>query len=179
METVKIHDKDFSHYISSTKIAEVVESLASQIKEDIKEETPIFIGILNGSFIFTADFLRAYKGSCEVSFIKLASYCQTESTGKVNQLLGINEDLTNRTVIVLEDIIDTGNTLQKIYDILKDEPLKELKVATLFFKPDVFKKELHIDYVGMSIPDDFIVGYGLDYDRLGRNLPDIYKLKNN
>lgn len=178
MESVKIQDKKFQLYISKERIATAIQSLASEIKTDLNNEIPLFIGILNGSFVFTSDLMRAYDGLCEVSFIKLASYDKTTSTGKVNQLLGINEDLTDRTVVVLEDIIDTGATLQKIYDILQDEPIKCLKVATLFFKPEVFKKELHIDYVGIEIPDDFIVGYGLDYDGLGRNLPDIYKLTN-
>jgi len=178
MESIEIHDKKFDLYIDKDKIAAAIKSLAFKIKEDLKEETPLFIGILNGSFIFTADLMRAYENHCEISFIKLASYQETKSTGKVTELLGINEDLTGRTVVVLEDIIDTGTTLQKIYDILKEEPIGKLKVATLFFKPEVFKKELHIDYVGIEIPDDFIVGYGLDYDGLGRNLPNIYKLSN-
>ncbi len=176
MGLIKVHDKYFEPYIDKTRIADTVASLAQQIKADLKDETPLFVSILNGSFVLTADLMRAYESDCEITFVKLASYEKTQSTGKVNQLLGINEDLTGRTIVVLEDIIDTGNTLQKIYDILGKEPIKELKIATLFFKPDVFKKELHIDYVGIEIPDNFILGYGLDYDGLGRNLPDIYKL---
>lgn len=176
MKTVKIKDRQFELYIDKKRIAIAVQTLAKKIREDLKNETPLFIGILNGSFIFVGDLMRAYGATCEVSFIKLASYDKTASTGKVRQLLGIYEDLTDRTVVVLEDIIDTGATLQKIYDILDDAPLKKLKMATLFFKPSVFKKELHIDYVGMEIPDEFIVGYGMDYDGQGRNLPEIYKL---
>jgi adenylate kinase len=178
MKTVKIHDKTFDRFITKKDIGTAVRSMAKKIKDDLKGEVPLFIGILNGSFIFAGDIMRSFEGDCEISFLKLASYEKTGSTGIVNQLLGINEDLTNRTIVILEDIIDTGATLQKIYDILRNEPIKELKVATLFFKPDVFKKELHIDHVGFSIPDDFIVGYGLDYDGYGRNLPDIYKLTN-
>ncbi|MFC2127211.1 hypoxanthine phosphoribosyltransferase [Bacteroidota bacterium] len=178
MKSAQLYDKSFDCYIDSRKINLAVKRLAFEIKKELKEETPLFIGILNGSFIFTADFMRYYEGNCEISFLKLASYEKTNSTGVVTQLLGLNEDLTDRTVVILEDIIDTGATLQKVYDILKNEPIKQLKVATLFFKPDVFKKELHIDYIGFSIPDYFIVGYGLDYDGLGRNLPDIYKLSN-
>ena len=176
MSIIKLHDKYFRTYLSEDKIAAAVKKLVKQISKDHKNEIPIFIGILNGSFMFVADFVRKYKYNCEVSFVKLASYQGTNSTGKIKQLVGINENLEGRTVIILEDIIDTGNTLQEIYDIFKDKKLKQLKIATLFFKPDVFKKELPIDYIGISIPDEFIVGYGLDYDGLGRNLSSIYQL---
>ena len=135
MKTVKIKDRQFELYVDKERIAIAVQTLAEKIREDLKNEIPLFIGILNGSFIFAGDLMRAYGATCEVSFIKLASYDKTVSTGKVRQLLGIYEDLTDRTVVVLEDIIDTGATLQKIYDILDDAPLKKLKMATLFFKP--------------------------------------------
>ncbi|WP_196885252.1 adenylate kinase [Aureivirga sp. CE67] len=173
---IKLHDKYFEQYISEEKIREAVISLAKQVEEDHKDETPLFIGILNGCFLFVADFIREYSAPCEISFLKLASYHGTSSTGKVKQLVGINEDLTGRTVIILEDIIDTGNTLEELHRIFADKNLKELKTATLFLKPDVYQKDLPVDYVGMEIPDDFIVGYGLDYDGLGRNLASIYKL---
>ncbi|MFT4642999.1 MAG: adenylate kinase [Candidatus Azotimanducaceae bacterium] len=176
MSTIKLHDKYFKPYISKEKIAHITESMATQIAEDCKGEIPIFIGILNGCFMFVADFIRQYPTDCEVSFVKLASYEGTKSTGTVNELVGINEDLTGRTVIILEDIIDTGGTLQKIYDIFKNKKVKNLKIATLFFKPTVFKKALPIDYIGLSIPDEFIIGYGLDYNNLGRNLDSIYKI---
>jgi len=177
-KSIQLHDKFFTHYISAEKIQQTIEVLAQQILQDLgDDEVPIFVGILNGSFIFAADFVRAYPANSEVSFVKLSSYKGTNSTGQVNELVGLSEDLTDRTVVILEDIIDTGNTLAKIYDIFEDLPIKQLKLATLFFKPDVFKKALHIDYIGMPIPDKFIVGYGLDYDGLGRNLKDIYQLK--
>ena len=176
MSTIKLHDKYFNSYLSKDKVISVVDKLVQQVLEDCKDETPLFIGILNGSFMFAADFIRKYPRACEVSFVKMASYEGTSSTGKVTQLLGVNEDLTGRTVVILEDIIDTGNTLQKIYEIFKNKNVKTLKIATLFFKPDVFKKELPIDYIGLSIPDMFIVGYGLDYNNLGRNIDSIYKL---
>jgi len=176
MSNVKLHDNYFKPYISAEKINEAVYKMAALIEEDCKDETPIFIGILNGSFMFVADIIRAYNGNCEVSFVKLASYSGTDSTGKVKQLVGLNEDLEGRTVVILEDIIDTGNTLEEIYNIFRYQKLKQLKIATLFFKPDVFRKGLPIDYIGISIPDKFIVGYGLDYDGLGRNLADIYQL---
>lgn len=176
MSIIKLHDKYFKSYISKEKIEEAVQLLVNQISNDLKNEKPLFIGILNGSFMFVADFVRKYNFTCEVSFVKLASYEGTNSTGKIKQLVGVNENLAGRTVVILEDIIDTGNTLQEIYGIFRDKNLKQLKIATLFFKPDVFKKELPIDYIGISIPDKFIVGYGLDYNGIGRNLENIYQL---
>jgi adenylate kinase len=176
MSIIKLHDKYFKSYISEEQIEAAIQTIVKQVYEDCKDETPIFIGVLNGCFMFVADFVRKYSGDCEVSFVKLASYEGTSSTGKIKQLVGINENLEGRTVVILEDIIDTGNTLQEIYEIFKDKNLKQLKIATLFFKPDVFKKELQINYIGISIPDKFIVGYGLDYDGIGRNFASIYQL---
>ena len=177
MKIIKLHDLYFKPFINEKEISATVKHLAQQVKEDLpKDEIPIFVGILNGCFLFAADFIREYKGNCEVSFVKLASYNGTASSDNVKHLVGINEDLTGRTVIILEDIIDTGRTLQEIYNIFRDKNVKQLKIATLFFKPDVFKKELPIDYIGKSIEDKFIVGYGLDYNGLGRNYPAIYQL---
>ena len=178
METIQIHDKHFVPFINRDKIDRYVEFLANQIAQDLDpNEVPIFIGILNGSFMFAADFVRKYPHECHITFVKMASYEGVNSTGKIKHLVGINENLEGRTVIILEDIIDTGNTLYEIYEIFRDKKVKQLKIATLFFKPDVFRKELPIDYIGKSIEDKFIVGYGLDYDGLGRNLSDIYQLK--
>ena len=177
MNIIKLHDLYFKPFITKEEITGIVKSLAKQVKADLaKDEIPVFVGILNGCFLFAADFIREFNGNCEVSFVKLASYEGTTSTQKVKQLVGLNEDLTGRTVIILEDIIDTGATLQEIYNIFRDKKVKQLKVATLFFKPDVFKKELPIAYIGKSIEDKFIVGYGLDYDGLGRNKAAIYQL---
>ena len=179
MNTIQLHDLYFEPLISEQEIDAIVSKMVHEISKDLpKNEVPIFIGILNGSFLFASDFIRKFKGNCEVSFVKLASYEGIESTEMVNQLIGINENLTNRTVIILEDIIDTGATLHKIYEIFKNKNVKELKIATLFFKPDVYKKELPINYIGQNIEDKFIVGYGLDYNGLGRNLPSIYQLTN-
>lgn len=178
METIQIHDKQFVPFINRDKIDRYVEFLANQIAQDLDpNEVPIFIGILNGSFMFAADFVRKYPHECHITFVKMASYEGVNSTGKIKHLVGINENLEGRTVVILEDIIDTGNTLAEIYEIFRDKKVKQLKIATLFFKPDVFRKELPIDYIGKSIEDKFIVGYGLDYDGLGRNLSDIYQLK--
>ena len=178
METIQIHDKQFVPFINRDKIERYVAFLADQIAQDLDpNEVPIFIGILNGSFMFAADFVRKYPHECHITFVKMASYEGVNSTGKIKHLVGINENLEGRTVVILEDIIDTGNTLAEIYEIFRDKKVKQLKIATLFFKPDVFRKELPIDYIGKSIEDKFIVGYGLDYDGLGRNLSDIYQLK--
>ncbi|HFS66620.1 MAG TPA: adenylate kinase, partial [Flavobacteriia bacterium] len=177
MAIIKIHDKYFKPYINKERLDKYVTYLANEVKKDLDpNEVPIFIGILNGCFMFVSDFVKKFDRPCEVSFVKLASYEGTTSTGKIKHLVGINENLKGRTVIILEDIIDTGTTLTEIYNIFKDKQVKELKIVTLFFKPDVFKKELHIDYIGKSIPDKFIVGYGLDYNGLGRNLTSIYQL---
>lgn len=180
MSVIKLHDLYFTPFISASEIDKIVSSLVKQVTEDLpKNEVPLFIGILNGSFLFASDFIRKFKGNCEVSFVKLSSYQGIKSSEIVNQLIGINEDISNKTIIILEDIIDTGATLHKIYDIFKTKNIKELKIATLFFKPDVYKKELPINYIGKNIDDIFIVGYGLDYNGLGRNLPSIYQLTKN
>jgi len=179
MKTIQLHDKYFKPYLSEEKIANAIQDMATQIAKDLKEEVPIFIGILNGSFMFIADFIRVYPNNCEVSFVKLSSYQGTSSTGNVKELIGITKNIEGRTVVILEDIIDTGNTLKEIYEIFKDKKVKQLKIATLFLKPEVFKKNLKIDYVGLEIPDKFIVGFGLDYDEYGRNLKSIYQLTTN
>jgi adenylate kinase len=180
MSFIKLHDEVFEPYINRDQIAGYVKYLADIIAKELGEkETPIFIGIMNGSFMFAADFVREYPYDCHITFVKIASYNGTNTTGKMKHLVGLNEDLEGKTVIILEDIIDTGNTLEEIYKIFKDKKVKELKIATLFFKPDVFRKSLPIDYIGKSIEDKFIVGYGLDYDVLGRNLSDVYMLKEN
>ena len=177
MSTIQLHDLHFQPFISEKEVSEIVDRLVLEISKDLDpNEVPLFIGILNGSFLFASDFIRRFKDHCEVSFVKLSSYQGTESSNQVNELIGVNENLEGRTVIILEDIIDTGNTLHKIYDIFKNKNVKQLKIATLFFKPSVYKKELPIDYIGRSIEDKFIVGYGLDYNGLGRNLPAIYQL---
>lgn len=177
MSTIKLHDLNFTPFISEKELSEIVSSLVRKVSADLgPDEIPIFIGILNGSFLFAADFIRKYTNNCEVSFVKLSSYQGTSSSDIVHELIGINEDLSGRTIVILEDIIDTGTTLHKIYDSFKNKDIKQLKIATLFFKPDVYRKELPIDYIGKNIEDKFIVGYGLDYNGLGRNLPAVYQL---
>ena len=174
---IRIHDKQFVPFLSASQIDSAIARMAQEIADDIDEEVPIFIGVLNGSFMFVSDFMKHYNRPCELSFIKLSSYQGTSTTEKVNELIGLGVNVENRTVIILEDIIDTGNTLVVLNDLFKDKKVKNLKVATLFFKPEAYKKDLPIDYIGIEIPHKFIVGYGLDYDEHGRNLPEVYQLK--
>ena len=176
MELIKINDKTFEPYVSAEELNQIAERMASEVYQDLQESRPIFIAVLNGSFMFAADFLRHYKGECEISFVKMASYKGTQSTGKVHQLIGLSTPVEGRDVVILEDIIDTGNTLEEIYRLFENQKVKSFRIATLFFKPDAYKKDLKIDYVGKPIPNRFIVGYGLDFDEIGRNLPQVYQL---
>ena len=177
MKSITLHNKTFEVSISENEISEIINSMANQIN-NLSTEKPLFIAVLNGSFLFAADIMRKITISdCEISFIKLASYSGTKSTGEVNKLIGINKDIKGRNIIILEDIIDTGITLEKIIDLLEKEDVNSIKTATLLFKPDTYKKNINIDFIGKSIPNNFVVGYGLDYDEIGRNLPHIYKLK--
>jgi hypoxanthine phosphoribosyltransferase len=174
---ITLHDKTFVPFISETEINQAIKSLAEKISTDYKEETPIFLGVLNGAFMFLGELMKNYKGNCEVSFTKLASYHGTSTTGTMKNLIGLNENIEKRHIIIVEDIVDTGNTLDYLMNILNEKNPKSIKTATLFFKPEAYKKNIKIDYIGMEIPNKFIVGYGLDYDGLGRNLPEIYQLK--
>lgn len=176
MSLVTLHDKQFRPHIKAEDIHAKVSGLAEKLTADIKGSFPLFIVVLNGSFIFAADLVKMLKFPCEISFIKLASYAGTSSTGTVNELFGLTENIEGRTIIILEDIVDTGNTLEKLYHLLQDKKAKEIKIATLLFKPEAYKKKIRVDYVCMEIPNDFVVGYGLDYNGLGRNLKDIYVL---
>ena len=151
--------------------------MAALVAADFADEIPIFVGVLNGSFMLVSDFMKKYKKPCEVSFIKMASYNGTSSTNDVKKLIGLNQDLSGRTIIVLEDIVDTGNTLVALKEQFKQQKVKHFKIATLFFKPEAYKQDIKIDYVGIRIPNKFIVGYGLDYNGLGRNLSEIYQLQ--
>lgn len=173
---VKLHDLHFKPFISEQEIETTVQRLANEIAKDLKDEVPVFIGILNGSFMFVSDFVKKYPKPSEVTFIKLASYEGVKSTEDIQRLIGLTQDLTGRTVVILEDIIDSGNTLEEIHRIFKNEKVKELKIATLFFKPEAYNKDYKLHYIGFKIPNKFIVGYGLDYDGLGRYLPSVYQL---
>ena len=178
MNDITIHNKKFEVFINEEEIRKIVLNMAESINKS-KIKDPLFIAILNGSFLFTADLLRNIKTpNTEISFLKLSSYIGTESSGKVEKLIGLNNDISNRNIIILEDIIDTGVTLESLLNLLKKENVNDIKVATLLFKPNAYKKNFKIDYVGKSIDNNFVVGYGLDYNELGRNLKHIYKLKN-
>ena len=176
MSTVKIKDKTFKTSISETEIKQRVKELAAKISDDLAGKNPLFLGVLNGSFIFAADLMREMTIPCEISFVKLASYQGTTSTGKVKEVIGINEDLTGRTVVIVEDIVDTGGTMKQMIEALGTRNPASIEVCTLFVKPDKLKEPIDIRYAAFSIPNDFIVGYGLDYDQQGRQLKDIYTL---
>ena len=177
LKLIQLHDKHFVPFISAQEIDFAIATMASKVEADFADEIPVFVGVLNGAFMVVSDFMKHYKKPCEVSFIKLASYEGTSSNNEVKQLIGLNQDLSGRTVIVIEDIVDTGNTVAELKELFKKQNVKHLKIATLFFKPDAYKKEVKIDYIGIRIPNKFIVGFGLDYDGLGRNLPEVYQLK--
>ncbi|WP_340113587.1 hypoxanthine phosphoribosyltransferase [Maribellus mangrovi] len=175
MKQVKIHDKEFELFISHEKIQSVIEEMAEKMNSELAGKDPLFLCILNGSFMFAAElFKRIDFVETEISFVKLASYQGDQTTGKVKQLIGLNENIEGRTVVVLEDIVDTGITIENIQQQLAGLNPKEVLVATMLLKPDALQREVDLKYVGLEIPNDFIVGYGLDYDGQGRNLIDIY-----
>ncbi|PCJ24335.1 MAG: hypoxanthine phosphoribosyltransferase [Flavobacteriales bacterium] len=176
MDIITVKDKSFRPYISEEDLQASVKKVASKINNDYKGSSPIFLGILNGSFMFFGDLLKSINLECTVSFVKLTSYEGTDSTGKVNELIGLKEDIEGKDVILIEDIVDTGNTLVKLHEILSKKNPKSIKIATLLYKPEAYKKDHSIDYVGIEIPNAFVLGYGLDYDGLGRNLSSIYVL---
>lgn len=180
MKNVTILDKEFELFIPYEKIRSIIEEMAEQMNKDLKDKNPLFICILNGSFMFAAEiFKRISLLDAEISFIKLASYSGTNTTGSVKELIGLNEDLTGRTVVVLEDIVDSGITIDKTIEQIKSKNPFEIKIATLLLKPDALRVQVPLDYIGIEIPNDFIVGYGLDYNGRGRNLIDIYKVTEN
>lgn len=176
-KSVQIKDKQFEISIPSDKILSEVERIAEEINTDLAEAKPLFLVVLNGAFMFASDLMKEITIPCEISFVKLSSYHGTKTSGKVKELIGLNEDIEGRTVVIIEDIVDTGVTMDRITNSLKTKQPKEIRIATFFHKPEALTKKIHLDYVGMHIPNDFIVGYGLDYDGFGRNLKDIYTLK--
>jgi len=176
MSIVKIKDKTFQTFISEAEIKERVKQLAAQISHDMEGKNPLFLGVFNGAFIFAADLMREMTIPCEISFVKLASYQGTISTGKIKEVFGVNEDLTGRTVVIVEDIVDTGATMKNMLESLGTRNPASIHICTLFVKPDKLKEPLDIEYAAFEIPNDFIVGYGLDYDQKGRGLKEIYTL---
>lgn len=176
MEKVTLLDKSFSKFIPNETINEGIKKVAAQINKAYEGKTPLFIAVLNGSFMFAADLLKEITIPCEISFVKLASYHGVSSTGNVTELIGFTEKIENRDIIIVEDIVDTGMTIVKVKTILESKGCNSFAIATLLFKPEAYKKDVKIDYVCLEIPNEFIVGYGLDYNGHGRNLKDIYKV---
>jgi hypoxanthine phosphoribosyltransferase len=177
MERVKLWDKEFEKCISYETITGAIKDMAEDMRPELEGKNALFICILNGSFMFASDLMKELElPDSEISFLKLSSYQGTGSTGKVKELIGLNENLKGRNVVVLEDIIDSGHTIVNVVKQLKSKEVSDVKVASLLFKPDAVQTDIKPDYTGLEISNDFIVGYGLDYDRLGRNLKDIYKL---
>ena len=176
MKKIIIQGKEFKTSILSTNIKRAIERVSLEINQDYAGKDILFISILNGSFMFASDLVRKITLNCQISFVKLTSYASDTSSGSVKELIGLNEDLAGRHVIILEDIVDTGLTIESIASQLKKKKPASLKVATLLFKPQAYQKNMVIDYVGLEMPNGFLVGYGLDYDGFGRNLEDIYVL---
>ncbi|MBU0290244.1 MULTISPECIES: hypoxanthine phosphoribosyltransferase [Hallella] len=176
MSIVKVKDKTFRTFIPEAEIQQRVKAVADKLNEDLKDKNPLFLAVLNGSFVFAADLMRMITIPCEISFVKLASYQGTVSSGKIKEVIGINEDLKGRTVVIVEDIIDTGFTMKRMLEQLGTRDPESLHICTLLVKPGKLQVPLNIEYAAMEIPNDFIVGYGLDYDQQGRNLRDIYTI---
>ena len=177
MSIVKIKDKTFETSISAEEIAKRVKELGQQLSKDFEGKNPLFLAVLNGSFIFAADLMREITIPCEISFVKLASYQGTTSTGKIQEVIGINEDLSGRTIVIVEDIVESGLTMKRMIETLGTRNPASVHICTLFVKPEKLQVDLNIEYSAFSIPNAFIVGYGLDYGQQGRQLKDVYSLK--
>lgn len=176
MQTIQVKDKSFALFISEKEILKEVKRIAAQINKDYAGKEPVFLAVLNGSFIFAADLLKEVSLPCEVSFVKMASYQGVSTTGNIREVIGLNIDLTDRPVIIVEDIVDTGLTMAHMLEVLKKHNPASIDICTLLLKPGKLQVDLDIRYCCMEIPNDFIVGYGLDYDGYGRNTRDIYTL---
>lgn len=176
-DTITVLDKSFVKFILEDEIDTAIQKVADQINEDYKDDDPILLVTLNGAIVFAVDLLKRLTIPCKLTCVKVSSYSGTSSTNEVKNLIGLNEDLTGKRVIILEDIIDTGRTYQHLVEMLSNKGIKDLRIATMTYKPDAYKAELPIHYVAFSIPNKFVIGRGLDYDGYGRNLPDIYQLK--
>jgi hypoxanthine phosphoribosyltransferase len=176
MNRITVKDKTFEVSMTEAQIKARVKELAQEISRDMEGKNPLLLAVLNGAFIFTADLMREMTIPCEVSFVKLASYQGTTSTGTIHEVLGINEDLSGRHIIIVEDIVESGLTIKRMVEQLGTRGPASVSICTLFFKPERLKEDLHLDYVAFKIPNDFILGYGLDYDQQARGLKDLYTL---
>ena len=177
-KTIQLHDKKFIEFISAEEIDKAISAVAEQLNQDYKEDPPLILVTLNGAIVFAADLLKQLQFSAILSCIKLSSYQGTQSTGNMKTLIGLSEDVEGKRVLIIEDIVDTGKTYQTLVELLNEKGAKEIRIATLTMKPDAYHLDLPVHYVGINIPDKFVVGRGLDYDGLGRNLADIYQFTN-
>jgi len=176
MKTVKVLDKEFSLYIPQEKIENAIQTVADQLNTDLAGKDPLFLVVLNGAFMFASELFKRLTIPCQISFVKLSSYSGTKTTNVVRELIGLDHSLEGRNVVIVEDIVDTGHTMKYTIEKLHQLNAADVRIATLFFKPDSFQYDYPIDYKAMDIANEFIVGYGLDYNQQGRNLPDIYKV---
>ena len=179
MSTVRLHDLQFAPFISAEELGRAIDQVAADLNAKYAGKRPLFIGVLNGAFFFAAELVKRITVECEITFVKVASYHGTSSTGKVDQLIGLNERISGRHVVVVEDIVDTGITIEHIHAVLADHHPASISVATLLFKPEAYKKSIPIDHIALRIPSVFVVGSGLDHDGLGRNLSGILRLVEN
>jgi hypoxanthine phosphoribosyltransferase len=173
---VNVSDRRFRHYITHDEIHDSLQLIAQQINIDFKDKNPLFLIVLNGAFMFASDLLKKINIECEIGFLRVSSYHGMSTTEKVSEVLGIEENLSNRHIILVEDIVDTGITMEHILNVVQNRGAASVKIATLLFKKGKFQKTYPVDYIGFSIPNDFVVGYGLDYNGFGRNLKDIYSV---
>ncbi|MBS4061345.1 MAG: hypoxanthine phosphoribosyltransferase [Bacteroidetes bacterium] len=176
MSRIKVHDKEFEIYIPQDQIERAIKKVADNINRDFAGKNPLFLIVLNGAFMFAAELFKNVEIECEISFVKLSSYSGTASTSVVRELIGLDHSIAGRNIVLVEDIIDSGLTMLFTIEKLKKLQANEVKIATMLFKPKAFQYSFPIDYVGLEIPNDFIIGYGLDYNEHARNLPDIYKI---
>jgi hypoxanthine phosphoribosyltransferase len=177
MDRIKLIDREFEKFIPFSELKKAIDEIAEKINRDLEGEDVLFVCILNGSFMFSSELMKAITiADSEITFLKLSSYQGTETTGQVKELIGLYEPIEGRTLVILEDIIDTGITIKEVMERLKSHNPKSVRIATMLLKPEKFKNKMPIDYVGMEIENDFIVGFGLDYNHKGRNLKDIYRV---
>jgi len=176
MDTIKVNDKEFRLLLSKEKISESIKVAAERINHDLEGKNPLFLAVLNGSFMFAADLMKEINIRCEISFVKLASYQGMESGGKVREVFGLSENIEGRTIVIVEDIVDSGRTMRQLLDSLYTRNPAEIRIATFLFKPTALVCDVHPDYIAIEIPNEFVVGYGLDYDGYGRNFGEVYTL---
>lgn len=174
---IKIHDLEFEPFISEADISQRIDDIGQALHSKFKDDCPLFLGMLSGAFVFMADIIRAFDGDCEVSFVKYFSYEGTKTTGSLNEVLGVGDEIKGRTIVLIEDIVDSGNTLHKFLPKLYEKEPKHVEIVSLLVKPDAMEFDIPVHHTGFEIEDKFVVGYGLDYNGIGRNLPAIYKKK--